>query len=866
MLSRTFIVPEVINLEDSIKPETEPIPAPVPEPEENREDLGEDQLPTGIEGWIERVSSIRGESTTSKVEVELETLFSTMKDQGAQTEVERVIILLCKIAHQIMNSERIAEENEAILLQIFEIGLFMVQFKDRWITALLKASLLQEQGWAPLVEHTSVHQDFPPASDLVFLAQEYLIMGGSISNTRINLCAFALANALGVHHPTVSVLLRYFTPGQDRQIPAPLLFLVAYVLGYGDSVCAEVLSRWLEVSKEDIDGTVVYLPTLDMSRFFISEMGKITDISQFLAVAKASNSHELINQAKEAMVAAYEHQEVTTKRLADILSITYHEAEVSHTEAILDSLQEVNQEGAEAIAKLIIIDTKTTALSRHFFAKAVVIDRDYIEALIICREYLDYIPTEMLMGLCCGEYLSILCKEDKVFGEVIKVVEKREKSPHRLQMLIEKIFKTLPIEKTTLEKALLVTIYFPNLSIVIKRVIWNEIEKKGICFKMSAPTIAKDLEILNQFREIPQIESIILRGVKKHPETEEYLFHGFLDTFLIRYVKNKIRKTKKNLPVLAHFLAELEKKEEFKEASYWAILLKKKLQFGSLLKYINLPVGEIDTLVSHERDLGRLIQRKADPTLVLALLDRLDTISKYDKGIVFGSTSYLTITTEMPAASIYLSMIQKEFSGRQSLIKISGENSSSEVYLINGKGKITVIVKDTEITKDIDESFEEYTLGGWKLSLSVTTAPNEVLLTIGETSIRVKHPTKPVKEIVIGEGFKGILKRALVLEESAHRPEKLSAKPSELFYLDNLTNIEKTMQYHKKIGILLETTNPYQFSGTPVTMRLCNVFTNTPLYWRTSEKVVRALAHLAVKEPHLEERLLAVAVPSNRSL
>ncbi|KAI5189347.1 hypothetical protein NECID01_0542 [Nematocida sp. AWRm77] len=873
MLDRTYIVPEI--------------------------KVSEEETQQDIEECIYRLVILKKEVSeedspgSSRIETELSMLFSRVGGEKIVSEMERVVVLLCKIAHKLVRCKNISQENEMVLLQIFELGLFMVQFKDRWLERLEKTEMLDEHSWTPSVAYQHVSSVFFPARELVSLAQEYLLRKETLEDKRCDICAFALANSLQSHHITLALLLRQ---KKEERKDLGCFFFIAYVFAESEEAQGEILRHWFLCGALRFNTTLFYLPGIDLLQFFRMEIGKVSDYQTLQNILLSASSHVLIHAIGESFFLPHKKGKVSTQELSEVLLRTYTEEESDSTEEILKDICAYNPIAAETITKHLIIYKKTTKLASRLFSSSSIIDKDYVECAIICKDAFHLIPCAKLKELCSSDYLALLCKKPGMFRVLLGCVEKTYKKNTvitagetkniqygwNLHFFVARVLGALDMSVGMFRKAFLLVEAFPWMEMYVKKCLWDETDTKGSPAKSSPPgsLSLEELEMLGMFREIPCVQNMLLKAFKKHSpqEVEKVLFAGTPDVFLIQWLKKKIavHAKERRLGELCKYFTELKNKEDMHGSTYWEDLLKKKIVFGKTVSLLSsiLPQDELLYHLYYEGDIARLLKPMArcevpNGFLISSLLERLDTQSKYDSGAVLGSTSFISVPVSTKKLTVYLTMVQKEFSEKQSIVRFVGDKSSLEVYVLNGKGKISYATykdaeREEEIT-DIDEEFEKHPLGGWKISLAITVTPKGYLLKIGETEISQKVSPKSLEEVVIGERFKGILKRALLLEESRQYPDRQSTKPSEAFFQDVLLNIEKTMQYHRKFAVLIESSTPYHISGLPSKIRMGNVFTNKPSYWRCSESFTRLVAKMSSKHPVIEQKALSFAFPQEKS-
>lgn len=809
MLDRTYIVPEIR--------------------------ISEGKEEHGIEECISRLITLKNAVSLEKspapsaIETELNLLFAKVGGEKIVSEMERVVVLLCKIAQRIIRRPAVSSEDKLILLQIFELGLFMAQFKDRWLERLEKTDFLEEHRWTPSVPYIHPEQVFAPARELVSLAQEYLLRKEALEDSRCDICAFALGNLLAVHHSSTALLLRQ----PLEQGPAlGAFFFLAYVFSESEDTRAELLSRWLHRGIARFDTVMFYLPEVDLLQFFGREVARISEYPRQKKILLSAKSHALIYLIDNGLLELHRQGRISTSELSHLLVSTYTEEECLDTERILEDIAEYSPAAAEAITKSLIIFKQTAQLSRSFFANSVLIDKDYVECAIICKESFELIPAAKLKELCSSEYLSLWCRAPDTFGILVRCVAEahakhtvvhlgeQRKIQHgwNLYFFIEKVFASLDVSLGAFDKALQLINVFPFMEMFIKRCLWNRVDSEGLHLKLArAPAAAlHQLQTLSHFRELPQVQRCLFKALPQlaAPEQEALLFSGTADLFVMQWIKKQIEKCRKDKSIqkLYQCLVQIKDKEELQNSSYWGNLLRKDIVFGKMVSSLArlVPPEELLHYLHSEEDLARLLRAvtkegNADPFLLSSLLEKLDQQNKYEEGAVLGAASFISLPVSTTNLTVYLTLVQKEFSERQSLARFVGEKSSLEVYLVNGKGKIAYSTyrqsaREERVT-DLEEEFEQHPLGGWKISLALTVTSRSYRLKIGETDISEKVAPKRLTEVVLGEGFKGILKRALVVEESTQHLNRQSTKPSDLFFLDVLLNIEKTLQYQKKFAV-----------------------------------------------------------------
>ncbi|KAI5180470.1 hypothetical protein NEOKW01_0774 [Nematocida sp. AWRm80] len=838
-----------------------------------------------LEGIKEEISQ-REEFQRGKLELDLDTLFTTLGGERLLSEMERIVILLCKIGSQIIRTEADQSEGYHTLLQIFELGLFMGQFKDRWLSRVTKQGIVQRLGWSLCETYTEVSRVFLPSKELMSLAQEYILRKETLSGSRCDLCAFALANLLGIHAPSVSLLQRQ--SAEKKKSLQEFYFLLYLSCPEGVSKW-NILLDWVSHKSSHLNSELFYLSGVDITNLIIEETPKVSAVPLFSKIVTKINSHKILYSLRNTLLLYHKRERISTKMLSEILTQTYKDEEIEYTEKLIKKIEEYSPVAAETLTKTLIIFRKASSLGKFFFNNAFIMDRDYAESTIACKESIQYLPVDKFNALVQSEYLGILCKEEEVFKHLVKraacilETEMTTVQENNLQLIqtwnvnyfISRVFQVLPITKDTLEKALVLIVYFPGLAMQIKQMVSDEINKKGLQTKVLERSVCpEEIEILNEFREIHQVQTVLLKAAK-NIESLDTLFNREIDTFTIRYTTREINKRKKKIEMLSVFLNEIKKKEEMKGSSYWHTLLKKKVVLGKAIKALRSMMKPEDLIqfLNQEEDLAILIKSiSKDPlpdlSLIPTLIDKLNSQCKYDSGLVLCSSSYIQVDTLPSTLTVYVLGVQKEFAGRQSLVKIIGNTSSVEVSLVNGILKV-IISKYTSTTREdsiiqIEDELEKNPEGGWKVSISLSLSPKGILLKLKESTFKYAETIKRPQKAILGEGFKGIFKRVLIIEESTPKEDRLSNKPQEQFYLEHLHQIEKHSLYYKKYALLIESTTPYQIVGHSQ-IKYSNAFTNTTLYWRTSERLTRYISKLASKNIPIEECISSNVLPISSS-
>jgi len=885
MLDRRYIVPEILEGEEEVAVD--------------QKDPGTTEH-AGVEKCIERLSQIKEEvnrevEPEQKIELELETLFSSADKKNTASEMEMVVVLLCKIAHRIIRSKKTSEENEMVLLQIFELGLFMVQFKNRWLGRLEETGIMEEQGWVPSENYSSVTGTFVPVIELVKLAQEHMLRKERIKQKRSELCAFCLANSLGAHSPSISLLLK-----QKKEAKGALgeFFFVAAVFADSRETRGRVLLDWAQSGITRIDSKIFYIPEIEIVKFFRSEINKLSDAAKACKIISASGSHALLCSCADLLTSFHREGVLRTEELAEVVVNTCSTEESEKTFGLFQALHSYSPEVAESVAKSLIILRRTDRISELFYAMCSTVDKEYVECATICSRSFHLIPRERLVDLYLGEYFPFVCGDARIFKELVRRVSqiyeesametkegvKRVRHAWDLFLFADKIFTSLPVTKETLEKALIITMYFPWMLPYVKQCIWKEADAKGVQIRISKKDSAEEvLEVLSCFRDVPRVASAlkrICRDAKEEKEAELAL-NREIDAFAIGYIRKTVSKMRKTSEVkkIWKFAADMKEREQLQHGTYWVNVLKKQIRFGKVIPHLCNVMSYEDVLgaIDNEEDIIRLLEAYSktcgnreisDPFFVVSLLEKLELQSRYERGLVLGASSFILVPVDAKKLTVYASMVQKEFSGRQTLVKlVSDSGTALEVYINNGKGKISHTTRSgvelEESIEEIEEEFEKNPAGGWKVAVALTATPKESTLKIGETEIVLKKPLKKIRKVVIGEGFKGILKRALLIEEPKQSADRMSAKPRDAFFLDVLLDVERQAQYHKRFALLIDSQTPYTMYGEPPKVVMCNVIEHIPKYWRASERASRIVARISAKDAIIEQKVMSYLAPQD---
>ncbi|KAH9387015.1 uncharacterized protein NEMAJ01_1911 [Nematocida major] len=913
MLDRKHIVPEIHGKNK--------------ETEENKDDLE-----SSFDACLSRLEDLRNQISSpqeaqSSLELQLETLFQS-RGSKVLTDMERIAVILCRIAHKIIRSDSLSDTDYSVLLQIFELGLFLAQFKDRWLTHLNKTNALTANKWEAQKEFMHVGALLSPARELISLAQEYILRQRVLLGNRCDLCAYSLANISGIYMPSLSLLLQsrkmefsLSGRGSEGLLPLDYFYFLMYNLSENGLEKNKILVEWTKKYQHEIDGGLFYLPNIDVQQYFRAEVRRIRDLAAAVAVVRAANSHALLVDA-DIVLQSHRRGKLSTRLFLDLLVETYTKGEWDFTVQILQEVSKYNAVASETITKSLIIIAEATELSLYFFKSSFIIDRDYAEACMLCIEHFHYISRDMLKLLCKSDYFGLLCVEKEVFQKITKTVAEM----HCKEVVVKKgaetvtaigwdvlefcrrVFAVMNVSIGALEKGLILMLYFPSASAAIKRLVWDEVEAKGvhrvaeavdkiipalsICTGLDlkkpenahfdpakAPKplleeVESLIDVLNHYREIPAIQKQLLR-MCKYTGIFPVLANYTPDVFAITCIQREIKRLRPNIKELHSFLMQIKERGELHSGSYWISQARRKISLGNTIRSLNsimLQEDMLHTLCSEEDIvyLLRLVSKRPIPDTVLAaaLVEKLEADSLSDSGLVMGSNSAISFTVPCKPLSVYLMMTQKEFTGRQSLLKVQGTNSEAELFIQDG----VMLFRTRKPVKTSEEIVEEveYKVSfpkeegnakvqsagggrvGWKISLGVHVNKYECQVYMGSSVVKIPHGVKPVS-MVVGEEFRGILNRVLVLEE-IYKSGRLCSKPNDLYYVETLVEIEKAFQYYNKFGLLIDSSVPYLVSGKSK-VRMVNTFQSASSQWRASERLCRFISKLSAKHYQVEDAL-----------
>ncbi|KAI5167373.1 hypothetical protein NEIRO03_1901 [Nematocida sp. AWRm78] len=947
MLDRRYIVPEV------------------QDHSEQTEAVGNDpnDLSNPVDACLDRLEVVRSQlslpsSPQSSLELELESLFLN-SDSRVATEMERIAIILCRIAHRIIRAETLSETDYSTLLQIFELGLFLAQFKDRWLSHLKKTRIIQENKWVTEKEFVTPGPLLSSARELMSLAQEYILRQTAITGNRCDLCAYALANIGGIYTPSLTLLLNSNTKKLEteenreetemyddslvlnadvKQLPLDYFYFLLYSLTDTAQEKAKILTKWVTEMGDTLDLTLLYLPSINILEYCKLEMQKIRSIDDAIEIVRAANSHAIMHSAS-IIINSHRKGKLPTKELSEILINTYTKENYQYTIQILQNIAKYSPVAAESLTKSLIIIGGATELAPYFFKTSFIIDRDYAETSIICAEQIDCIPQEMLRLLCDSDYFKLLCEEKKVFKEIVRVIseicknksvsiksgETTIKTDWDIRKFCGRVFSVQKITIDSLEKGLLLMLYFPDMSLSIKRIVWGEIEKKGAYMvsehvdrlisaiymsngldikknnaekdqrtpisidrtrfsKCVSDEIDHVVDVLNHYREVPSIQRQLLK-LAKCLGVFSILLTSDPDMFTIKCIRMEIKRLKPEIQKLQEFLMQLKERNELHQDTHWFIQAKKQVSLGNSIRSLNSIMMQDDILylLNNEEDivyLLRLISKRSVPDISMAscLVEKLEIDCLEEEGLVLGNKSSISVSlpNKTKTLTAYLMLTQKEFVGRQSVLKAIDTHSEVEVFIRDGvlMTRYKKVLKNKNNTVEEVERKAEYTSDkstsnissiinsrtGWSLSMGITLSSKQCKLVIGDVSINIPHGIKPT-ELVIGEEFKGVLKKALILEES-YKSDRISSRPTDVYYIENLIPIERACQYYNRFGLFINSTTPYHINGSSK-VRMINVFKSVGSQWRVSERLCRYISKLSAKHYQIEEILHSNILPPN---
>ncbi|KAI5192820.1 hypothetical protein NEMIN01_2236 [Nematocida minor] len=931
----------------------------VPEVQENTDIDASDDSISPVDACLDRLETLRSEishpSTNTdapSIELQLESLFSG-SSRRVVTEMERIAIILCRIAHRIIRSDSLSETDYSILLQIFELGLFLGQFKDRWLSHLDSSQALSENKWEPVKDYAAPSQLFPPARELVSLAQEYILRQNILTGNRCDLCAYALANINGIYAPSVSLLMKQqIRPSasndkteldseqldglentEEPALPLNYFYFLLYALSKSSAEKAKIFTHWVQESPGELEGDIFYLPNIDEKKYFAAEIRKIRDTDAAIEIVRASSSHFLFYHA-QAIIQAHRRNKITTKALSEIVVSTYHKENVEHTVQILQNISKYNPVASESLTKSLIIMGEAVELAEYFFKTAFIIDRDYAESCLLCIGRISCIPRGTLNLLCGSDYFGVLCAEKGTFTQVVKTVvemhcketgevqgnETVTRSPWNIRLFCRRAIQAQNISLESLERGLILMMYFPSESNTVKQTTWDMIESKGMQSvvkavegALAALSLTKSpyapsnegaperseriehiLDILNHYREIPAVQKQLLR-ISKRTGLLPVLAKYDPDLFSIKCIRREIDRLKSDIKGLHEFLMQLKTRDELRYDSFWFAQARKNISLGSTIRSLNSVMLQDDMLylLNNEEDivyLLRLVTRRPIPDTLLAssLVEKLDGETENEEGLILGENSLISASVPNKPLTVYAILIQKEFTGRQSIIRAISSDSEIEVFIRDGillfrwqgasKEKKDAIEErecrinyafsssslnneeSGKLSQNRDSQKSEKRSGrGWNVSIAVSVGSKECQIKIEDFSVSMPYGLK-ASSVVIGEEFKGVLKRALILEEG-YKKGRLSSRPSEEYYIDNLVAIEKSCQYYGKFGLLIDSTVPYTIHGLSK-VRMVNVFKSAGSQWRKSERLCRYIAKLSSKHYQIEEALHSHILPS----
>lgn len=865
----------------------------VPEMEEGAQAKG---LEVDLEQCIQGLSEMKMHPSEAGGGCEarraIEALFLGFEGSKHFAELERAVVALCKMGQEILQAPCGADACELALMQIFEFGLFLLQFKERWILQLKKKGLLA-RGSVQLWDGGDA-RDAPvlalagnSAYDIVSLAQEYLLRRESLEQSRCDVCAFALANALEMHLPGINLLMRSRNAGG-----LGLFFLVAYAFADNPHVSRSILLKWVTLPLSEVDAEMLYLGPVSLVPFFRKEIEGLDDPEFRACLLRQARSHALISTMVPSLLQTFAKNSRRAEDMCLLLAETYKDGEAAATRDLFDELFRHGRELGEQCLKTFIIMTKSSALSELFYSRAELIDRDYVEACLLCKEGMPAMSEERVKRLCKSPFLPLVCRDMCAFKAVLRKIAEIEEKETRVETvgnvtsiehawnvkeIAERMFGKEPVSIEVLEKALLFVLYFPEKMGFIKRLVRGLVAntKRRPVFKISAvhPRRGEEMGILSQFRSIPKITESLLEMYSESPGEfcDRILFIGERDSFFVTAVARILRSHRSDPDELHSFLKKLASSEEMQDGSYWGILARRKLSLLRPIRHLErcrkrLPRDAVLSLVNNERELADLLvseTRKRGPGgwgFVAGMLEKMERAGRQEAGLVFGGSSYIAVPMQSAKACVYTVFTQMEFSEKQSIVQIEGERGEHwEMYVLNGKTKIAFRKDQHQSIVETEHEFDKQAAGGWQANVCVNVTHRGFLVQLNEYQLNTKSGFSGITKITIGEGFKGILRRALICEEKEIRPEYFSKKDPCAFFVHHLLDLEKKLQYYKRFGILLESNAPYSFSGACGPVEMCNVFSSRSFQWRKSERVCAAVAKAACRNPLGEKRLLLLA-------
>ncbi|AFM98431.1 hypothetical protein EHEL_060580 [Encephalitozoon hellem ATCC 50504] len=281
------------------------------------------------------------------------------------------------------------------------------------------------------------------------------------------------------------------------------------------------------------------------------------------------------------------------------------------------------------------------------------------------------------------------------------------------------------------------------------------------------------------------------------------------------------------------FLVENECSSETVERNGWSLLEDKR----------NLRYMKILDDKTRLKYLIKELEGRRDPESLGMVTSLLKESCSVADGMVFKDSSIL-FKAPSKAFTLHLSFGQYDEMGEQVFVQLEGKEEVLKIGRTNGKLFMKKVggmgILDVLLSEDSRPKMDEVFRSSYKSSkFSFCLNGRMYSSKIGN-----------VEKIRIGVGFRGVVEKIFLCESNLPRKYVLGSGRQSSMYVDELSKIERFLEYKSLCGVYMDSTTPYFISGK-LYVKVSNVIDNRNVYWMCNRKVESLLRDGKVKLPGL---------------
>lgn len=595
-----------------------------------------------------------------------------------------------------------------------------------------------------------------------------------------------------------------------------------------------------------------FIHKMPLSAFFVQELRYMRNYSVVERVLENLKSHKVVYGL---FTKIFVQEKGHPGHLGSIVVRTFRADDVEYTKAVFERYFVADEHIAEQALKRFIVETGCSSLSELFYTRCKTVDSRFIESCIVCKDNIALLKRK-ICSVVKSHYLPFLVKEHDMFEKVVSILEQvsfpiESVVPHffRNQDVVDKgnLSKLLFLsQRHAATKCTILSIFCSALARMQERMDSEprmhdaKDEKAGLLQDEAIPVFFQLVSEMRCFHTLEDFAGLFV-DVDCSAFLDILLPHGgnaMVDTFLVRSLNEIHGGQQRLLGAYKLVQARIVASRMLHLDDYWSTAARKQIRMD-----VNDRLGN-DEDALHDNAMcegcGRFITsarlvahiiacRSSVPCSVAQRI--LDSRERYREGLAFNG-SLIRMKVDTRRVCIYGIFHQYGKGGSCKLFSLV--SSRGEKLCLGVSGGI-YFIQSSEGPRNSKLRLLGSAEASHQRSVAIEVSGSSVALhsCLGKSSFKIRD----VAEIVVGDGFKGIVSRLVLHNCFGYIRNLLDEMDRCEYFLQRLRNLEKKLTYADGLGAYLDSCYPYQLTSKPVKISFSNVMCTRNFEWRENDFV-----------------------------